>query len=230
MGKLYSKPADSTGSAKNQHALVLFQPPVLEQSLRGSEGGEGYCGTLDVAQGLRLGGQEPGRNRGVLGHDSVPIESGQPVHRLPNRHPVDSGSDGDNDSRQLVGGDGGKALDRPAQFIASDGGGVNPHQHLVGGDGRCIHLLEGQAVDPTWGVQPNRHHLRGRGFGCHGTQVNETVWETVCQTNTEPSRLGSRRAVAWPNHERPPVRHFSRKGRSPTISSSSIFARTSRCP
>ena len=82
----------------NEHPLARGEPAMVEEPLPGAERCEGHGGRLGVAQRTRLGREELGRDRGVVGGDPVTVERGHPVHLVTDLHAVDAGSEGDHDA------------------------------------------------------------------------------------------------------------------------------------
>ena len=123
--------ADPAGGPVDEHALARGEPAVLEKPLPGAERGERHGGRLGVAERTRLGREQLGRDRGVVGRDSVAVERGHPVHLVTDGQPVDAGPEGSHDAGQLIGGDRREPVDWPLELVARERRRVDAHERLV---------------------------------------------------------------------------------------------------
>ena len=122
--------ADAAGGPVDEDPLARSEPAVVEQPLPGAERSERHGRRLGVAERTRLGREQLGRDRRVLGGDPVAVECGHPVHLVADGHVVDAGAEGDDDARQLVGGDRREPVDGPFELVARERRRVDADERL----------------------------------------------------------------------------------------------------
>jgi hypothetical protein len=129
-GELGRELPDPAGGAVDEHPLALPQPAVVEQALPGVQRHQGDGGALEVAERAGLGGEQGGRNGGVVGGGAVPVEPDQRVHGLADAHALHALAEGRYHPGELVGGDRGKPVDGPLELVPGDRRRVHPHEGL----------------------------------------------------------------------------------------------------
>ena len=152
--------ADTAGGPVDEHPLARGEPAVLEQPLPGAERRERHGRRLDVAERTRLGREQLGRDRGVVGGDPVAVKRGHSVNLVTDGQAVDAGPEGDDDAGQLVGGDRRKPVDGPLELVARERRSVDTNERLSVARRRCRDLLEDQLLGPAGGSQHDRSHRR----------------------------------------------------------------------
>ncbi len=88
---------DASCRSRDEHALTLLQPAMIEQPLPRAQRGERHRGALDVVERAWLRGENVGGNGGILGGDTVVIEGSQRVHRVTGPDRLHAGRDRGND-------------------------------------------------------------------------------------------------------------------------------------
>jgi hypothetical protein len=84
----------------------------------------------------------------------------------PGRDAGDGGSDLLDDTGQLVGRDGGQAVDRPLELVAGERCRVHPDERLTATGSRSVELLDREPLRAARLTEPDgTHHARARSHG-----------------------------------------------------------------
>jgi hypothetical protein len=142
----------------DQDALPLLQGAVVEQTLPRAQGGEWDRGARDVVQGARLGGEDVGRDGGVLGGDAVAVERGECEARVADRDALDVVSHGGHDPRELVRRDRGEPVDGPGQLVTRDRRGVHTDEPLPRTQRGCLDVVQREGIETARRVEPQGSH------------------------------------------------------------------------
>jgi hypothetical protein len=111
-----------------------------------------------VPERPRLGHQQLGGHRGVVGRDAVAVERGEREHLVAGRDAGGVRADLLDHAGELVGRDRGQTVDRPFQLATGDRRRVHADERLRRAGPRPIGLLDRELLRPARRTQPDDAH------------------------------------------------------------------------
>src|SRR5437773_2537231 len=170
---------DAPGGTEDQDPLAFVQPFVDEEALPGGQAGQRKRSALDMAQPHRFRSEERGRDRRILGCNTVAIETRQGEDVVADCEVGDVLGDLLDHAGELIRHDRRHTAGGPVELVPSYGRRMHAHERLARARLRNLDLVDGQRIDTARWVQANRAHHR-----------QEPIW----RQNIDPS-LTNRRYV-----------------------------------